>query len=54
MLGGSQHYLSTAPQKQWTLGVSFVALWLRNPTGIHEDSGSIPGLTQWVKDPAFP
>ena len=31
------------------LGVPVVAQRVKNPTSIHEDVGSIPGLAQWIQ-----
>ena len=36
------------------IGVPVVAQWLLNPTRIYEDSGSIPGLAQWIRALTWP
>ena len=41
-------------QESFYVGVPIMAQWLVNPNSIHEASGSIPGLAQWVKNPVLP
>ena len=36
------------------LGVLVVTQQVTNPSSIHENAGSTPGLAQWVKDSALP
>ena len=42
------------PSRTLRFRVPIVTQQVTNPTSIHEDVGSIPGLAQWVEDTVLP
>ena len=46
--------LSFAANLKLLCGVPPVAQRVKNLTGIHEDVGLFPGLSQWVEDAVLP
>ena len=49
LCGSGIPFLDIHPIEMHISGVPFMAQQLTNPTRIHEDVGSIPDLTQWVR-----
>ena len=52
-ISGLKEHVEEISQKT-EQGVPVVVQWLTNSTRNHEVAGSIPGLAQWVEDPALP
>ena len=48
-----RHELLVSSVQNWRDRSSHYGSAVMNPTSIHEDVGLIPGLIQWVKDPAL-